>query len=265
MPLYHAEPTSDDEDEKNVPIYKRKPPKPVTLSEMEEFLKRPPMPPPSMPQDVTLWMPDRHLADPHIRILAEHVDRGVFDYVKTLQIANNEIGSHGMGYLAVSISHGHMTQLTHCNISRNPLGAEGGRAFASMMHALPRLRQLELNYCQLYDEGAKAIFVEATKGNMPSVDYLYLKGNLFADGAMEALCDAFASGNVPKLIHLLLGENEFGDEGMLCLANAIEAGHLATCRHIDLGPAPKVGVDGKEVVDNVCAEYQVKPLKVMFQ
>lgn len=264
MPLYHAQPTSDDEDEQKVPFYKRKPPKPVMLSEMEEFLKHPPMPPPSCPKGKTLFIQDRHLADPHIKILAEHIDKGHFDYVETLHVANNDFTFHGMGHIAISITRGNMSDLSHFNASHVNLGIYGGKAFASMMHAIPKLRQLELNYCRLEDEGTKVIFEEAAKGHMKKVDYLYLKGNGFGDGTMEALCDAFASGNITALIHCVFGENDAGDEGMLCLANAIEAGHLSTCRHIDMSPADKVGVDGREVVENVCAEYQVKPLVVIF-
>ena len=142
------------------------------------------------------------ISDPHIRILAEHVDRSVFVRQNSRRKQRNRLPWRD---LAVSICMA-IAQLTHCNISRNPLGAEGGRAFASMIRT--PTPQAARAHCQLYDEGAKAIFVEATKGNMPSVDYLYLKGNLFADGAMGPSA-AFASGNVPKLIHLLLGENNW--------------------------------------------------------
>jgi hypothetical protein len=264
MPLYHPEPTSDDEEEEKIPFYKRKPPKPVMLHEMEEFLKHPPKPPPSQPQDTTLWMQDRHLEDAHIKVLAEHVEKGHFDFVEVMHLAHNPFGPKGMGLLAVAMGHGNMPKIYHLNIGYVNLGVEGGRAFASLLHAIPLLQQLEVNYNNLMDDGAKAIFDEGAKGHLKTMSYLYMKGNGFADGAMEAFCEAFKSGKMESLIHCVFGENDVGDEGMLCLANGIEDGDFAKCRHIDMSPARNVGVDGKEVIENVIKEYSIKPLHVIF-
>lgn len=269
MPLYQPvpDPDVDEEDESHLPPYKRKGPQ-GPPADMERFLSKPPKPPRSCPEGTSLWLLGRHLACEHIAVFARWLRDGKFKHLTYLNFGYNKVGGEGMKQVCEALADGACPELTHFACADNPIGDMGAIALAGALRGMPKLTSIEINRNEFGDAGAEAIFAAASEGAFSSLVALYIKGNLFGDAGMEAMCNAWASGNFAAE-HVLMGENCVGDEGMLCLANAIEAGSLAKVRHINLSPSPLVGVDGREVVDDIIAEmeggdYKHNRLQVVF-
>ena len=90
---------------------------------------------------------------------------------------------------------------------------------------VPRLRDLQLNHCELGNDGAAALAEVLRDGYAPNLQNLWLGGNMIGDYGAEELASAVTPGvgRGLGLRRLALYANVIADAGALALATALEA------------------------------------------
>ena len=89
------------------------------------------------------------------------------------------------------------------------------------------LRDLQLNHCDIGDDGALALAEAVRDGAAPSLQNLWLGGNLIGDSGAAALAQAITPGlsEATGLRRLGLYSNQISDGGALALGHAVEVRH----------------------------------------
>ena len=135
--------------------------------------------------------------------------------IETVYLGCNRIGEQGVAALGEALENTNVQALW---LKRNPIGVEGAKHLAQLLHKNHHLRTLDLVNTQIGTEGLNAI-VEALVANQQkgagSVKWLYLSGNSFSGDALPALKVLIQQGGLQGLY---LAVNQLGNKGALELA-----------------------------------------------
>jgi Ran GTPase-activating protein (RanGAP) involved in mRNA processing and transport len=111
------------------------------------------------------------------------------------------------------------------DLSENPIGPRGGQLIGDALASNSRLRQLNVNHCDLFQDGCNAIF-QALQHSNNTLEVLSLNGNNFGDTGCEALASMLRNNN--KLRVLDIQENSICYDGICVLSRALARNRTLT-------------------------------------
>ena len=146
----------------------------------------------------------------------------------------------GIETLSIWLASGALERHNYLDLSREPVGDDGMRAFARAWVVAPetQLAHLHLNHTKIGDAGVAAL-ATACVGAMRQLSYLMLNDNMIGDVGVRALVHRCSEGALPMLEKLYLARNRIGDDGMAAFANK----GMRTLNELDL-ENNRIGDDG---------------------
>lgn len=161
------------------------------------------------------------------KFVRDHPER-----METWYLAGNHIKPAGFHELAGALAGSEV--LTNLWLKRNPLGPSCVNDIVTILTTAKHLRVLDVETCELGDEGVASLFHGLTKAKPTNLEAIYLNGNGAGPAGAAAIGDFLASPGC-SLKYLMLSSNPLGDIGAKVLASGLadnttlEVVTLASC------------------------------------
>ena len=151
----------------------------------------------ALPAVTTFYLVKVCVGDAGASALAAALDRGALPRLERLYLMNTAIGDAGLVALAPALRR--RPALERLELFVNPFGDEGLAALVApppadapppQAEVLAQLWWLNVNWCQITDDGCAHLASRLRSGALPAIDDLYLRGIFASEAAIDAVYEA---------------------------------------------------------------------------